>query len=290
MSAMDIPPIAEQTPATAASVAITRPASAAHPSLWSLIIGALLLRSSAFAELRARSDVFYRGFLVMLVIGLIAGAFEVATDLLKGLQAQPSEDQVIERALSGFENSYNGPPQLKDMIGSYIREGVAIGYEIAHLPPRAGVESQPLVTGLEAIGRIASTPFGFGFMGFVLLAGLMVQVTSRWLGGRATVAEMLGLSALSYAPDLFLRPLLSLLSLGGAVLSPLTGLLGFVLVVWETVIYIKATSVSQYFSVWRALGAILLAVLVAFLVVCAFVIVVIVVFSGLIASLIAATR
>ena len=230
-------------------------------NILSLLGGALTLRTETFATLRERSDVFYRGSLVMLFIALMMSAFAAGVPLLH----PATEAQVTAEALRGFMQSYNGPAAMQGMIEAYIREGIAIGFEIHQLPPNAGAAFGPIARFLEWLGAVLTTPWSGGVLGYLLLAGLLVHLTSRWLGGRAGMAQMLGLSALSYAPQIF-YPVSSLLTLGGTLtgagaFGALNSLVGLAIFVWSTIIYIKATALAQGFTYGRAIGAILLALL-----------------------------
>jgi hypothetical protein len=263
-------------------------------NIFSLVAGALMLRTDTFHALRERSDVFYRGFLVLFLVGLLAGAFAAGTDLATRVLRPANERLVTQEALRGFENSYNGPPEIRSMIGSYITEGVAMGFELSRLPPNSGAAFRPFARLLRWLGESIAVPFGSSFLGFLLLAGLVVHLASRWLGGRAGVAQMLGLSALGFAPYV-LDPIARLLSLAGnlsgsGALGPVESLIGFVVFAWGTVIYVKATAIAQHFSYGRAIGAILIALGITFLSLVLLSVMVAAIFASLIASLVAATR
>lgn len=232
-------------------------------STLTLIAGALTLKGSTFNMLRERSDVFYRGFLVLLLVGLFAGLFASGADLATRVLRPANERLITQEALRGFENSYTGPAEGRPVIESYITEGVGMGFEITRLPPQAGAAFRPFARLLNWLGQAASVPFGVGYLGMLLLGGLLVHLAARWLGGRAGISQMLGLSALAFAPHL-LDPISSLLVLAGALtgtgaLTTIENLIGFVVLVWGVAIYVKATAVAQGFSYGRAVGAVLIA-------------------------------
>ncbi len=263
-------------------------------SLAQLLGGALTLRTDTFKNLRERSDVFYRGFVLLLLIGLLAGAFAVAVPFVTQALHPLSEQQVTAEAISGFEQFSIGPGVYQSMIESYIREGTAMVYEIMALPPNAGAAFRPFKQILDWVGGLLTTPFTFGFMGFLLLFGLLVHWTSRWLGGRAGMAQMLGLTALGWAPHI-LDPISSLLTLGGnltgaALFGTLNTLLGWLLLVWGAVIYVKATAIAQEFSYGRSIGAVLLAIVLILLAIVLLSCIVGGLFAALIASLVPAGR
>jgi hypothetical protein len=233
----------------------------------SLIAGALTLKTNTFKMLRERSDVLYRGFLVVFLVGFLAGAFAAGSEFTTSELRPQNEAIVTQEALRGFENSYTGAPEVRSMIESYITEGVAMGFELDRLPPNAGPGFHPFARLLRWLGQSIAAPFAWGFLGYLLLGGLLVHQSSRWLGGKAGLAQMLGVSALSFAP-IVLDPISSLLRLAGnlsgsGTFSPVESLIGLVVFVWGTVIYVKATAIAQQFSYVRAVGAILLALVVA---------------------------
>lgn len=225
-------------------------------------IGALTLRHETFVALRGRSDVFLRGFVVLLFAALVAGLFVALDGTVREFLPPPSKEQIMQQALGNFRNSYQGPAEFQPMIEAYIREGVSMVYEIMALPPRAGEGARPIAAVLNYIANVLATPFRWEWIGWTLFAGLLFQFSSRLLGGRAGMAQMLGLTALAAAPQIFtsLTSLLMLIgSLSGVgVLGGLSSLLGFLIAVWSAVIYIKATSVAQNFSMGRAVGAVVL--------------------------------
>ena len=226
------------------------------------LVGALALRTDTFLALRARSDVFRRGFIVLLVAGLIAGAFAALPSAISKITPLQTEEDVVNQAVSNFRQSFRGPAQFQEILEPTISQATAMGYELAHLPPRAGEGARPISALLRYIGTVLATPFGWNFMGWTLLAGLVFHFSSRLMGGRASMAQMLGLTALATAPQI-LSAITSLLGLvvtatGASALGGLASLLGLLISVWGAAIYVKATAIAQDFSLWHALGAIAL--------------------------------
>lgn len=219
-----------------------------------LFIGALTLKHRTFVSLRDNSEAFRRGFMVLLVAALVAGAFTSLVSAVQNASVANNKAQVIESAVSSFRSTYRGPAEMESVIESYIREGIGIGLDIAALPPRAGQGARPIAAILDYIGNVLSTPFHAGWTGWLLLAGLLVHFSSRLLGGRASIAQMLGLTSLAAAPHIF-SALTALLTLAGP-LGAVNSLLGFLISIWSLIVYIKATAVAQNFSAGRAIGAI----------------------------------
>lgn len=225
------------------------------------LLGALLFRSETFDTLRERSDVFLRGFLALLIVGLIVGFGMGLERVAEELTPPPTRERVIATALDSFRASYQGPSEIRPMIESYVTEITSMIYEIVVLPPRAGEVARPISSILTLIGTTLAVPFSWAWSGWLLFAGLLFHLTSRWLGGRAGIAQMLGLTALAAAPKLLLvlsSGLNILQTLVGIPLGFLVPLIGLVVAIWSAVIYVKATSMAQGFSWLRALGAIVL--------------------------------
>ncbi len=254
-------------------------------SILHLLSGALRLRTETFQSLRERSDVFYRGFLVVLVVGLLTGAFAAAVPLIEGAVRPPTEAQVTQQITQGITGFSPAAGSFRATIEAYVREAVGISLDIRRLRPNAGRSFDPVARALDWLGQTLATPFSFSFAGLLLLGGILVQLVSSWLGGRAALAQMLGLTGLAWAPRV-LNPISSLLVLGQDVsasgaLGALNSFLGFVLLIWGAVIYIKGTAVAQGFSYGKALGAFLLAGVILLVLVALFACV----FGGLIAAL-----
>ena len=239
-------------------------------STLSLLGGALTLRTQTLTSLRERSDVFQRGLMVILIVGWLAGAFAAGVPLITRSARATSEQQVINEAVQSFRRSYTGNPTLQPMIESYVTETAAMIYEVGQLPPNAGTAFRPVARLLNWFGALLATPFSFGFMGMLLLAGLLVHWITRWFGGHGSLAQMLGLTALGWAPHLF-NPVSSLLMLGGDITgSGLFGLVnffvGWIIFIWGAAVYVKATEVAEGISLGRAFGAVLTAIVIVLIV------------------------
>ncbi len=227
-----------------------------------LFVGALTLKNESFVALRERSDVFLRGFVVLLFAAIVAGLFAALSGALGDISPQLTKDQVIQIANQSFESSYNGPPEMKAQFQAYPGEIASMIYELETLPPRAGQVARPIAAIINYVGNVLVTPFSWMWAGWMLFAGLLFQFSARLLGGRASINQMLGLTALAAAPQIFssLTSLLNLLAARADVtaLGSLASLLSFIIAIWSAAIYIKATSVAQNFSLARSVGAIAL--------------------------------
>jgi hypothetical protein len=229
-----------------------------------LLVGALTLKTQVFTALRERSDVFYRGFLVLLLAALVAGAFGALGKAIGDVRPLATKAQLEQVALDQFNSRFNGSQATRAQIEPYVIEIADMIYDVRALPPQAGEAARPVGAVLDYVGNLLATPFTTMFVGTLLFAGLLFQLTSRWLGGQASMAQMLGLTALAAAPHLFTAVvnLLNLLASAGGIgiFAGLASVIAAVLSIWSAAIYVKATAVAQQFSIWRALGAIALGV------------------------------
>jgi hypothetical protein len=138
------------------------------------------------------------------------------------------------------------------MILSYVRSGMEIGFHIAALPTPL---PRPAGQIMANLGAFLSSPFQkiAGWLGYTL----WVLLCAKLLGGRATVAQTLGATALYAIPHVLnifnfvdcLGPVLGLVALG-----------------WSIAIYVKALAAAHDFSIGKAaLAAVAPAVLGAIL-------------------------
>lgn len=257
-------------------------------------LGALTFRHATFAALRERSDVFARGFLVLAIAALIAGLASAIPPALERFGPTMTREQVLQQAQSSFDQSYNGPAATRAQVEPYVTEIAGMVYDLIALPPQGGDLARPVAAALTYARGVLENPFRWEFVGWLLFAGLVFHMASRALGGRASMAQMLGLTALAAAPGAF-RVIPSLISLvvtltSAPLIGALGGLLGFALTLWSAAVYVKATAVAQGFSLGRTIGALALGC--GFMLVAAIVVgfVVALAFAGVIAAVVAQAR
>ena len=205
--------------------------------------GALFLDTRTFVAQREARDTFRKGVLLVVVITLLAGSLSFVVSTVEGFlpprwdaQRGKAEDQ-ISRVFEFLP--FEMDTKTERMITGSIEAGLDIGFEIAQLPtplPRS------LKAFLQALGGWITAPLlrlG-GWMGYAF----WVLLVAKLLGGRATLSQMLGCTALYVAPQI-----LTILQ----VIPCLGAILGFVAFVWGVVIYVKATAVANELSLGRAL-------------------------------------
>jgi len=235
--------------------------------------GALLLDEETFVKFKTSHNVFARGVLLIVVVSLIVRLVGSVVQLVGGLTAPPfsvqrqSIEQEISRAFRSMPSMDADMEMLEEAIQEWASIGLDIAESIGHLPTPL---PRPAGRILRAIGNTVSAPLLrlSGWMFFTLI----VFVVAKLMGGRATVQEMLGTTALYIIPHV------------AGVLNPITclrTLAWVVATVWGIVIYVKATAVANEIDNGRAALAVFLPVLVpVFLLIVMFTIGVLVVLTG----------
>jgi hypothetical protein len=132
-------------------------------------------------------------------------------------------------------------PEIVEQVTAYMRSSIEMGLRIQALPTRL---PKPVGGVLEDLGRLLSLPFSrlTGWIGYTI----WVLLFAKLLGGRATVAQTLGATALYAIPHV-----LDILH----IVRCLGGLLGFIATVWGIAIYVKALAVANEFSIGRSIVA-----------------------------------
>jgi len=216
--------------------------------------GALLLDEETFVKFKTSHNVFARGVLLIVVVSLIVGLVGSVVRLVGGLTALPFsvQRQSIEQEISRAFRSMPGMDVDMEMLEEIILDWTSIGLDIAEsinqLPTPL---PRPAGNILRAIGSTVSAPLLrlSGWMFFTLI----VFGVAKLMGGRATVQEMLGTTALYIIPHIagILNPITCLRTLAWVVAT-----------VWGIVIYVKATAVANEIDNGRAALAVFLPVLV----------------------------
>jgi hypothetical protein len=210
--------------------------------------GALSLDTQTFVAQREARDTFRKGVLFIVVITLLAGSLSFIVSTVKGFlppRWDAQRDEVEDQISQVFKFlPLEMDAETERMIVGSIEAGLDIGFEIAQLPTPL---PRPVKGFLQALGGWVTAPLlrlG-GWMGYAF----WVLLVAKLLGGRATLSQMLGCTALYVAPQI-----LTILQ----VVPCLGPILAFVAFVWGLVIYIKATAVANELSPGRALLAAIL--------------------------------
>jgi hypothetical protein len=210
--------------------------------------GALSLDTQTFVAQREARDTFRKGVLFIVVITLLAGSLSLIVSTVKGFlppRWDAQRDEVEDQISQVFKFlPFEMDAKTERMIVGSIEAGLDIGFEIAQLPTPL---PRPVKDFLQALGGWVTAPLlRLGrWMGYAF----WVLLVAKLLGGRATLSQMLGCTALYVAPRI-----LTILQ----VIPCLGPILAFVAFVWGLVIYIKATAVANELGPGRALLAAIL--------------------------------
>ena len=218
---------------------------------------ALLFKHEAYVQHVARADALKRGLALLVLVTLIAGIASLVVNFVGGLRptnAQAELREAEEGMQAFFDNAgpfLNLPPDFKKGVYQGFRaarSGIEIGMRVADLPTPL---PKPVGIALSSLGKFLSLPFSrlAGWIGY----GVWVLLAAKLLGGRATIAQTLGATALYAVPHVL------------DILGPvpcLGGLLGLVATVWGIAIYVKALAVANDFGVGRAIVATVLPALI----------------------------
>lgn len=217
----------------------------------------LLFRHEAYVRHVARADTLKRGLTLLVAASLVAGILSLVINFVSDLRPVSAEvqrqeaAQGIEEFLRSFRtmrNYYDLPPDLEEEIVAYMKAGMEMGFRIEALPTRL---PKPVGDVLTDLGAFLSLPFirMTGWAGYAI----WVLLVAKLLGGRATVAQQLGATALYAVPHV--------LDILGSV-QCLGGIAGLVATAWGIAIYVKAVAVANEFSIGRAIVATVVPVLV----------------------------
>ncbi len=212
----------------------------------------LMFKHEAYAQHVAHAGVLKRGLALLVIATLVAGTLSFIINVVNNLRPMSIEAQrrEMEQSLQEFSTSlrdmqqYSGsdvPPEFEEQMTAYVQAAMEIGFAIEELHTPLPKLAGRVLTNL---GAFLSLPFSriAGWLGYTI----WVLLVAKLLGGRATVAQALGATALYAVPHV--------LDILGFVRC-LGGLLGLVATVWGIAIYVKALAVANDFDIGRAVVA-----------------------------------
>jgi hypothetical protein len=201
----------------------------------STVRGAITLDIPTLVRFRDAEDVFRRGIIILIVVGLVLGAVEFAVSFIGGVFAPSAEAQLAEVRQNFDQMLQFMPPEAVEAFEEQFLSNFEAGMKIA-LNVEALTTPLPKVVGnlFTALGAWVSKPLAM--LGGFLAYGIWVMLAAKLLGGTGRLQEFLGTAALSSLPSL-------LLILGWV--PCLGGVLGFVAWVWGALIWIAAAAVAH---------------------------------------------
>lgn len=262
-------PETPQTPVNPQPAA-SQPAAAPAPRRWPLqdwfhsLWDAARLHTPAYTGLAGRYDAFLQGFLIVLVVSLLAGVPGFVGEIMAGLQPASAAETAETSAALREALEAAGPWMARlglstatraavvDEIANAFDLALQMRQEVDQLPTRL---PRPVGRVLEALGNWLSEPFSAAHLPLAVASlgawlgyGIWVMLAARMLGGRGSLHGFFGATALYAVPHVL--DILRWLPFVGA-------LIGTIAYVWGVVIYIKATQASHSLSFERALIAVL---------------------------------
>jgi len=207
--------------------------------LLSTVRGAITLDISTLVRFRDAENVFRRGIVILILVGLVLGAVEFAVGFIGSFIAPSPEAQLAEMRQNFDQMLRFMPPDaaeaFEEQFLSNFEVGIEIGRNVVALPTPL-----PKVVGnlFEALGAWVSQPLAM--LGGFLAYSIWVMLAAKLLGGTGRLQEFLGTAALSSVPYL-------LLILGWV--PCLGSVLGLVAWVWGIVIWVAAAAVAHGWAV-----------------------------------------
>ncbi len=211
---------------------------------------ALRFRTEAYAQHVARADTLKRGLTLLVLATLVAGALGFLVNTIQDLrtidpavQRQEAQEMIREftSSMAMMRQFFDMPPEVSEQMSRSIQSGMDIGLRINALPTPL---PKPVSRSLENLGAFLTHPFAR--IGSWLGYTLWVFLVAKLLGGRATIPQMLGTTALYAVPHV--------LDILGMVRC-LGGLLGLVATLWGIAIYVKGVAVANDITLGRAILA-----------------------------------
>lgn len=226
--------------------------------------GALLLNQRMFHTLRNSPHVILHGMKVLLLVGLIVGGVRGAQTMLNTLNPEQSFAQArdeIETSLNqqALQATTTEQREAIKLVRENLDPAIDLLIALNNLP----TPLSPAFAGLaQGLGVFVSQPLAY--LSSLLLTVILTHIAAFWLGGNGTLQQMIGLSALSFAPNL----------LDALAFVPyIGGIFGFIAWVWGLTILILATSVAHEFDSGKATLAVLffplIGIVLGFLLCCA---------------------
>ncbi|NNJ10945.1 YIP1 family protein [Chloroflexales bacterium ZM16-3] len=218
--------------------------------------GALTLKQDLFRGMRESPDVVRRGFLLVLLVGLLVGGVQAISTMITSSNPDRMiaaietavDDSIQQQALAATTDEQREAVQI---ISDNKEGALNIVRAVMTLPTPL---PRPVGVILRGLGLIASTPLSY--LGSLMLAVIVTHIAARQLGGTGNIQQMLGLGALSVAPH-------ALDALG---FIPYIGqTISLIAWAWGLVILVLATSVAHRLDSGRATLAVLLYPMVGFL-------------------------
>ena len=154
---------------------------------------ALLLREEAYEEMRTSASPVLRGFIIIVVVGVVVALFNLVGTGLE-LASMPDLGEIRDtvffymRQMPWWDELLREDPNALQQFEEWYNRGWDIFPQLFGAPTLGA-----------AAGGIIGTPLGLVIRWLVY--GLLAYVFARWLGGVGSLSETLGVLALAVAPQ-----------------------------------------------------------------------------------------
>jgi hypothetical protein len=213
-----------------------------------LFNGALTLNQNVMRGLRESPDGVRRGFLIVLLVGLLVGAANGVSSLIQNASPERAVAALraeFDRQMDQLVLSSNdtGTQELTRIVNENEEPFFQLIEDLIMLPTPL---PRPVGLAFQLLAAVVSTPLSY--LAGMLIAVAFTHLVARQLGGEGHIQQMVALGSLSVAPH-------ALDALG--FIPGLGPMLGLVAWFWGLAILITATAVAHRIDSMRATLAVL---------------------------------
>lgn len=162
--------------------------------------GALTLNQRVFTEMRDAPDGVRRGFLIILMVGLLVGAIQSASALIN----LSDPERIVQEVMLSYRQSLEQQqatattPQQREVVRLLQESEDEIAQMVRDIIAIPTALPRPVALVLQALGQTVSAPLTY--LSGMLLAVAFTHLAARQLGGQGGIRAMVAVGSLSVAP------------------------------------------------------------------------------------------
>lgn len=162
--------------------------------------GALTLNQRVFTEMRDAPDGVRRGFLIILMVGLLVGAIQSASALIN----LTDPERIVQEVMLSYRQSLEQQqatattPQQREVVRLLQESEDEIAQMVRDIIAIPTALPRPVALILQALGQTVSAPLTY--LSGMLLAVAFTHLAARQLGGQGGIRAMVAVGSLSVAP------------------------------------------------------------------------------------------
>lgn len=162
--------------------------------------GALTLNQRVFTEMRDAPDGVRRGFLIILMVGLLVGAIQSASALI----SLSDPERIVQEVMLSYRQSLEQQqatattPQQREVVRLLQESEDEIAQMVRDIIAIPTALPRPVALVLQALGQTVSAPLTY--LSGMLLAVTFTHLAARQLGGQGGIRAMVAVGSLSVAP------------------------------------------------------------------------------------------